>query len=204
MKTVYPVTGAILPYKRIVTYYGNFYSTPMGILGELPPDQMLLKLKQEVKKWELADILTPVQPALEYIVVTAQRSSGKDGKYRLRMPLSEVDKTMELTARINAIVFLDVQAGHSTLQEELPRLHLYLKLLNVHLAIDPEYSMKGGEVPGSVIGTFGAEDINYASAYLAQIVREYNLPQRFWWCIVSQTKWLKIKRILLHVPKHNL
>lgn len=178
MKTVYPLTGAILPYKRIVTYYGNFYSTRMGILGELPPDQMLHKLKQEVKKWELADTITPVQPALEYIVVTAQRSSGKDGKYRLRMPFSQVDKTMELAARINAIVFLDVQVGHSTLQEELPRLRLYFKLPNVHLAIDPEYSMKGSEVPGSVIGTFAAEDINYASAYLAQIVREYNLPPK--------------------------
>ena len=142
VKTVYPLTGAILPYKRIVTYYGNFYSTRMGILGELPPDQMLHKLKQEVKKWELADTITPVQPALEYIVVTAQRSSGKDGKYRLRMPFSQVDKTMELAARINAIVFLDVQVGHSILQEELPRLLLYFKLPNVHLAIDPEYSMK--------------------------------------------------------------
>lgn len=178
VKTVYPLTCAILPYKRIVTYYGNFYSARMGILGELPPDQMLQKLKQEVKKWELADTITPVQPALEYIVVTAQRSSGKDGKYRLRMPFSQVDKTMELAARINAIVFLDVQVGHSTLQEELPRLRLYLKLPNVHLAIDPEYSMKGSEVPGSVIGTFAAEDINYASAYLAQIVREYNLPPK--------------------------
>lgn len=178
VKTVYPLKGAILPYKRVVTYYGNFYSTHMGILGELPPDEMLQKLKQEVKKWELADTLTPVVPALEYIVVTAQLSSGKDGKYRLRMPFSQVDKAIELAARINAIVFLDVQVGHSTLQEELPRLRLYLKLPGVHLAIDPEYSMKGGEVPGSVVGTFAAEDINYASAYLAQIVREYNLPPK--------------------------
>ena len=178
VKTAYPLSGAILPFKRIITYYGNFYSTRMGILGELPPDQMLDKLKQEVKKWELADTLTPVLPALEYIVVTAQRSAGKDGKYRLRMPFSQVDKAIELAARINGIVFLDVQVGHSTLQEELPRLGIYLKLPNVHLAIDPEYSMKGGEVPGTVVGTFAAEDINYASDYLAQIVRENNLPPK--------------------------
>ena len=178
VKTVYPLKGAILPFKRVITYYGNFYSANMGILGELPPDQMLQKLQQEVKKWELADTLTPVVPALEYIVVTAQRGSGKDGKYRLRMPFNQVDKTMELAARINAIVFLDVQVGHSTLQEELPRLLPYLKLPGVHLAIDPEYSMKGGEVPGSVVGTFAAADINYASDYIAQIVREYNLPPK--------------------------
>ena len=178
VKTKYPLKGAILPFKRVVAYYGNFYSVRMGILGELPPDEMLEKLQQEVKKWELADSLTPVVPALEYIVVTAQKGSGKDGKYRMRMPFNQIDKTMELAARINAIVFLDVQVGHSTLQEEIPRLLTYLKLPNVHLAVDPEYSMKGGEVPGSRVGTLAAEDINYASNYLAQIVREYALPPK--------------------------
>ena len=34
-KTVYPNVGAILPFHRIVAYYGNFYSKGMGILGEL-------------------------------------------------------------------------------------------------------------------------------------------------------------------------
>ena len=34
VKTVYPNIGAVLPFKRIVAYYGNFYSKGMGILGE--------------------------------------------------------------------------------------------------------------------------------------------------------------------------
>src|ERR1051325_2021457 len=70
VKTGYPLPGAILPFKRIVAYYGNFYSAAMGILGELPPEEMLQKLQGEVKKWELADTLIAVQPALEYIAVT--------------------------------------------------------------------------------------------------------------------------------------
>src|SRR4051794_30068400 len=32
-KAPYPVPGAVLPYKRIIAYYGNLYSTGMGILG---------------------------------------------------------------------------------------------------------------------------------------------------------------------------
>ena len=51
VKTAYPLPGAILPFKRIVTYYGNFYSKGMGILGELPPDGLLQKLQSEGKKW---------------------------------------------------------------------------------------------------------------------------------------------------------
>ena len=30
----YPNPGALLPFHRIVAYYGNFYSTHMGVLGE--------------------------------------------------------------------------------------------------------------------------------------------------------------------------
>jgi hypothetical protein len=178
VKTAYPLNGAILPFKRIVTYYGNFYSAGMGILGELPPDQMLLKLQQELKRWELADSLMPVQPALEYIAVTAQRNPGKDKLYRLRMPFHQVDKTIALAAKIDAVIFLDIQVGHSTLQQELPPLLKYIKQPGIHLAIDPEYSMKHGEVPCTAIGTFDAEDINYASQYLASIVREHNLPPK--------------------------
>jgi hypothetical protein len=33
--TPYPVGGAILPFKRVVAFYGNLYSKKMGILGEL-------------------------------------------------------------------------------------------------------------------------------------------------------------------------
>lgn len=178
VKTVYPLPGAILPFKRIVAYYGNFYSAGMGILGALPEDAMLDSLQGEVKKWQQADPLTPVIPAIHYIAVSAQKNPGEGKKYRLRMPAKEIDKAIELAKKINGIVFLDVQVGHSTLQEELPELEPYLQLPIVHLGIDPEYSMKGGEVPCSVIGTFDAADVNYAAEYLAQIVHKYNIPPK--------------------------
>jgi hypothetical protein len=34
--SVIPKAGALLPYHRIIAYYGNFYSTKMGILGQDP------------------------------------------------------------------------------------------------------------------------------------------------------------------------
>jgi hypothetical protein len=178
VKTSYPLPSAILPFKRIVAYYGNFYSKNMGILGELPPDQMLEKLLDEVENWKKADTLTPVLPALHYIAVTAQSLPGANGKYRLRMPFSQIDKVLELANKIDAIVFLDIQVGWSTLPEEIPVLEKYLRLPNVHLGIDPEYSMKGGEKPCATIGTFDAADINYASEYLSKLVQLYHLPPK--------------------------
>src|SRR5258706_15463210 len=94
-KSPYPLSGAILPYNRIVAFYGNLYSKNMGILGELPKDQMLKKLQQEVEKWKAADTSIPVLPALHYIAVTAQGSPGKDGKHRLRMPFKQIDTIMD-------------------------------------------------------------------------------------------------------------
>jgi hypothetical protein len=35
-----------------------------------------------------------------------------------------------------------------------------------------------GKRPGTVIGTFDAVDINYAATYLAQLVKEYELPPK--------------------------
>lgn len=178
VKAPYPLPGALLPFNRIVAYYGNFYSQGMGILGELPEQQMLERLLGEADRWQQADRSIPVIPAIHYIAVTAQDEPGADRKYRLRMPAKEIEKAIALARQIKGLVFLDIQVGHSTLQEELPRLEPYLKIPEVHLGIDPEYSMKGGEVPCAVIGTFDAADINLATAFLAQVVRKYRLSPK--------------------------
>ena len=177
-KAVYPNAGAILPFKRIVAYYGNFYSKGMGVLGEYPRDVMLGKLRGEIVKWEAADPSTPVMPAIEYIDVTAQESPGKDGKYRLRMPDDQIDRAIDLAREVNGIVILDIQIGKSTLRDELPLLRKYFEMSQVHLALDPEFSMKTGERPGTVIGSFDAADINYAADYLGTLVRQNNLPPK--------------------------
>ncbi|MBU0612366.1 hypothetical protein KKA39_01730 [Patescibacteria group bacterium] len=178
VKAVYPNGGAILPFSRIIAYYGNLYSTKMGVLGEYPEDEMLQKLNDEVKKWSEADPETPALPALHYIAVTAQASKGEDGKYRFRMPDSEIDKVLRMAEKINAIVFLDIQVGLSNLETEIPLLKKYLSMPQVHLGIDPEFSMKTGARPGTVVGTYDAEDINFAANYLATLVKENNLTPK--------------------------
>ena len=170
--------GSILPAKRIVAFYGNPLVKGMGILGALPPDEMLAKLDHEVQVWTAADSAHPVQPALQLIAVVAQGSPGPSGKYRARMDSAVIEKVYGWAQQAHALLFLDVQVGQSTLQEELPRLTPFLKRPDVHLAIDPEFSMKHGEVPGTVIGTFTAADVNYASNFLAQLVTADSLPPK--------------------------
>ena len=174
----YPLAGAILPFKTVIAFYGNLYSKQMGILGELPRKQMLEKLKGEMAKWKKADSTLQLQPALHYIAVTAQLNPGKGGKYRLRMPFHQIDSVLSMAKEIDALVFLDIQVGKSTIQQELPEFEKYLKLPNVHIGIDPEFAMKNAHVPGQAVGVYDAEDINFVSNYLAKIVKENNLPPK--------------------------
>ncbi len=178
VKTPYPLPGALLPYNRIVAFYGNLYSKRMGILGELPKDSMLKKLKEEAAKWQAADSSLPVIAALHYVATTAQGAPGKDGKHRMRMPFHQIDTIMSWAKQINGLVFLDIQVGHSFVRDEVPTLEQYLKLPNVHLGIDPEFSLKNGEIPGRKIGTFNSDDINDAINFLAAVVRKNNLPPK--------------------------
>jgi len=176
--TPYPLGGAVLPFKRVVAFYGNLYSKKMGILGELPANEMLAKLKVEVKNWEKADPKTPVQPALHYIAVVAQGDGGKDGKYRYRMPFKQIDSVLVLAKKAHALVFLDVQVALSNIQAELPLFEKYLIMPQVHFGMDPEFSMKDGSKPGRKIGTYDAADVNYVTGYLANLVKKHGLPPK--------------------------
>ena len=179
VKAAYPNPGALLPDNRIIAYYGNFYSTKMGVLGEYPEAQMLDMLRAEQRKWEAADPTTKTIPAINYIAITAQELPGREGNYMLRMPDSQIDKALEIAAKIeNGIVILDIQIGFSTLEKELPLLEKYLAMPNVHLGLDPEFHMIGEESPGHVIGSYDARHINYAAEYLAELVRKHNLPPK--------------------------
>ncbi|MDN3582529.1 hypothetical protein [Mucilaginibacter flavus] len=199
-KSPLPLPGAILPFNRIVAFYGNMYSKNMGVLGEYAPKVMLEKLKGEVKVWAAADTLTPVVPALHYICVTAQADAGRNGLHNLRMPFSQIDQVITMAKSINALVFLDIQVGFSTVQKELPLLEKYMKMPNVHLGIDPEFSMKEGSIPGKRIGTFDADDINYVTDYLKDIVKKNNLPpkifvvHRFTKRMVTNYKDIKLRK----------
>ena len=170
-----------MPGRRIVAFYGNPLARKMGVLGEYGVDTMLAKLDTVVRDWEKADPSTPVQPALHLIAVVAQGAPGRDGMYRLRMDTALIEKVYGWAQRKHALLFLDVQVGLSTMQRELPRLMPFLSRPDVHLGMDPEFSMHHaaeGVRPGKRIGQFDASDINWVSEQLKQLAIDKNLPPK--------------------------
>jgi hypothetical protein len=173
-----PLPGSLLPEKRIVAYYGNPKSTRMGILGQIPPADMLPRLERTATEWAEADPGRAVMPALHLIVTVAQEKPGPGARYRLRHSDQLIEQVLGWAEERGWIVFLDVQVGHSTVADELPHLVKYLERPYVHLALDPEFAMKHGGIPGRRIGTLDAADVNLASRLLADIVDRKQLPPK--------------------------
>jgi tetrahydromethanopterin S-methyltransferase subunit G len=170
--------GSILPCNRIVVYYGNPASTKMGALGQYPRDEMLQRLRRQADQWQQADPGTPVVPGLHLIAVVAQGDAGPSGKYRTQIRDAVVDSIHQMAKSINGILFIDVQVGTDDIRNIMPRFDEFLKRPDVHFAVDPEFYMRGGVVPGRRIGTMYAADINWVMDHLTKIVQENNLPPK--------------------------
>ncbi len=176
-----PVAGALLPAHRIIAYYGNPHSKKMGVLGEYPEEQMLGMLDKTVASWKAADARTPVIPAIHLVAVVAQGAPGPDGMWRRREDPSMIEKSYQWAKARHGLLILDIQASHSTLQQELPRLLPYLTRPDVHLGVDPEFYMhydREGLRPSSKIGTMMASDVNYVIKTLDSLVAANKLPPK--------------------------
>lgn len=171
-------SDALLPRSRIVAFYGNPLSRRMGILGELDPAPMMARLDSVAAEWAAADSTHVVRPALHLIVTVAQADSGKDGMYRLRHTDALVQRVVDWAAPRGWLVFLDIQPGRSPVLAEVERLAHWLQRPEVHLAIDPEFTMAAGHVPGRRIGTVDGTVINAVIDRLGAIVDAHHLPPK--------------------------
>jgi len=172
------VTPGLLPAHRIVTYYGNPRSARMGILGALPPDDMLARLRDQADEYAHADPSTPVLLGLHLVTVVAQKDPGPHGLYRARMPFTLVEEVASWAEPDSLLLFLDIQPGRSSVVAEVEAYREILKRPRVHLALDPEFAMAPGQVPGREIGSLDASEVNRVVELLAELVETHGLPPK--------------------------
>lgn len=170
--------GALLPANRILTYYGHPYDPNMGILGEYPKEELLARLRAEAANYEAVDPTRPVIPAFEIIATVAQRAPMADGSYLLDTDPAVLSEYADFAAANGAIVILDLQIGRSTVAAEIEKVRSLLERPNVHLALDPEFAVAEGQIPGEYIGSLDAESVAYAQRTLAEIVAARGLPPK--------------------------
>ena len=173
-----PADGALLPDYRIVTFYGHPHDPAMGIVGEHEIEQLTGMLREEAANYAAADPSRPVIPALELIATVAQRVPGSDGTYILDTDTETLTTYIDYAAEQGMVVILDLQVGRGTVAAEIEKVRDLLARPNVHLAIDPEFAVAEGQIPGEYIGSVTAESITYAQKVLAEISAEHGIPPK--------------------------
>jgi hypothetical protein len=166
----------IFPGNRVVAFYGAPQDPELGELGIGPPAKMAAKLERQAKPYG-RDRRT-VLPAFELISTVASGAPGPEGRYSYRQPRRVIDRYLAAARAAKALLILDIQPGHVDFMKDVRALRPYLEQPDVSLALDPEWKVPEGQVPGQVIGSTDAADVNRVSAYLAAIVRAGKLPQK--------------------------
>jgi hypothetical protein len=166
----------ILPDFRVVAYYGAPQDDELGALGIGSPASAAKKLERAAKPYTRKS--RPVLPAMELIAVVAAAHPGPGDRYNLRQPDSVIRRYLKAARKAKTLLILDIQPGRSDFFTETKRLRKWLKEPDVGLALDPEWRMGPGEVPGQVIGSVGSREINATTAWLDQLVTKYKLPQK--------------------------
>jgi hypothetical protein len=167
----------ILPRYRVVAYYGAPQDDELGALGIGTPDQAVRRLERQAKAYASAGG-RPVMPVLELIAVVAAGDPGEGGRYNLRQSDSVIRRYLAAARRAKALLVLDVQPGRSDFFTEVTRLRRWLREPDVGLALDPEWRVTDGQVPGQVIGRVDARELNATTAWLAQLSARNRLPEK--------------------------
>ncbi|MBK8905798.1 MAG: hypothetical protein IPM53_31740 [Anaerolineaceae bacterium] len=150
---------------RLVAFYGSPTGPGLGILGELPRDQMHAQLLTTIAEYEpLSDRL--ILPA--YHLVTTVANPHPPG-YHHHVSLALIEQWVAEAKELETAVILDIQPGYADLLTEFGRVENLLYEPHVHLAIDPEFTMQGGQIPGVNVGQLYAAQINQIQARLNEI-----------------------------------
>jgi hypothetical protein len=172
-----PLGGrTIFPRYRVVAYYGTAGNAALGVLGESGPEGILPRLRRTAAGFATRD--RKVQVAFELITTVAQAGPGPDGDYSRMIDRAKIQAYVDAAREHKVLVVLDVQPGRTDFLTQVKQLRPYLEQPHVGIALDPEWRMGPDQVPGRVIGSVRASEVNAVSEYVAGIVRAKNLPEK--------------------------
>jgi hypothetical protein len=117
-------------------------------------------------------------PVMELIAVTVHGSPGRDGKYRSRTSDAVIRTWLKAARKHRALLLLNIQPGRADFLDEVKYFEKWLVDPHVGLALDPEWAVGPGQVPGRVFGRTSGAELNSVGEWVAELVRRHNLPEK--------------------------
>ncbi|MGH2961249.1 MAG: hypothetical protein ACRDL3_03510 [Solirubrobacterales bacterium] len=167
---------SVFPDFRVVAFAGAPQARGLGILGIGSPKRAAKRLRRQAKPYESGE--KPVLPAFELIATIALASPGPGGKYRRRQSKGTIRRYLRAARRARDLLVLDIQPGRSTFIKEVQKLRGFLRKPEVGIALDPEWNMGPGGVPGERVGSVGAGMVNRVARFMSGMVRKHDLPEK--------------------------
>ncbi len=160
----------------LVAYYGAAGASSLGVLGETDVDTAHRRLVRAAKPFKKKG--ETVVPVYELIVTVADRVPGNDGDYNHDASTADVQAYVDAAARNQALLVLDIQPGRSDFLTVAQRWEWALRHPHVGLALDAEWRVGPTQVPGQVIGSVRANEVNRVSRWLSGLTAAAALPEK--------------------------
>ena len=169
--------GLAFPGRRMVALYGHPYGPDLGVMGEQDPAAAVELAKKYAEDYQPFSEV-PVIPAFEVIATVASGGPGDDGNFSNETPMEDLVPYVDAIVNAGGYAVIDLQPGQGSFLEQAKLYEELLKHPNVGLALDAEWKLNPGEQPLSRIGSATSGEINEVADWLAQLVRDNNLPQK--------------------------
>jgi hypothetical protein len=163
----------LFPGYTVVGFYGM---QGLDVLGAGEPDVVAQRLLKVARPYARPG--RSVMPMFELIATVAHPFPTPSGLYRTHQEDEIVQRFLKAVRRIDGLLVLDVQPGRDDFLASVRHWERYLREPDVGIALDPEFAMGPGQVPGKHLGRTNAAAINRASAYVAGLVQRHRLPQK--------------------------
>ena len=164
----------VFPGHRLVGFSGAPGSPALGpMTGDLAAATE--RLRQQSGAY---GIDRPVLPVVELIATVVQSVPGPNGDYSVAADDATVQQYLDAARAAGGILLLGIQPGSG---DFLPAVQYYEKWLtqpDVGVALDPEWAIEAGQVPGNVFGSMTGAELDSVSAYLDGLVTAGHLPQK--------------------------
>ncbi|MDO5627341.1 MAG: hypothetical protein Q4G43_03370 [Mobilicoccus sp.] len=168
----------MFPERRIIALYGTPGTPAMGVLGEHDVEGAVALAKEKAEEYQ-AFSEEPVQPGFEIITTIASASPGADGNYSIAHTDDRLEPLIDAAEENDIHVILDLQPGRNTFLTQAKMYEDLLTRPHVSLALDPEWRLPEPDMRHiQTVGHVQASEINEVSEWLAELVREHDLPQK--------------------------